>query len=148
MRIILLDNIKGVGMIGDIKDVNDGYARNFLLPKRLARPATPGIEKEVEKLKQRKLTEVTVAKDNAQKVADYLKDITIEFSAKANEKGTLFDGIEKKDIAKAIKEQKGVSIEEENVQLDEHIKHAGEHTVTIKLAPEITVPVRIIVSAQ
>ncbi|MDP2648182.1 MAG: 50S ribosomal L9 C-terminal domain-containing protein, partial [Candidatus Yanofskybacteria bacterium] len=67
---------------------------------------------------------------------------------KANEKGTLFDGIEKKDIAKAIKDQKGVAIEENNVQLDGHIKHTGEHTVTIELAPEITVPVKVIVNAQ
>ncbi|HYU65088.1 MAG TPA: 50S ribosomal L9 C-terminal domain-containing protein, partial [Candidatus Paceibacterota bacterium] len=96
--------------------------------------------------KQKKLTEIDTSKENAQKVAEYLKDISINLTGKANEKGTLFDGIEPKDIAQALKDQKGVSVEAANIKLEEHIKKIGEYTIPIELTPGIVVSVKIIVS--
>ncbi|MBX4211425.1 MAG: 50S ribosomal protein L9 [Candidatus Yanofskybacteria bacterium] len=148
MKVILLNNIKGIGLMGDIKEVSDGYARNFLLPRGLARLASVQSAKEMEALKSKRFQEVSTAKENAQKVADYLRGISIELSAKASPKGTLFDGIEAKDIVQALKEQKNAAILEDQIKMDSHIKKIGDHDVVIELTPEITVPIKVIIKAK
>lgn len=148
MKVILLDNIRGVGMAGDIKEVNDGYARNFLLPRKLARLASAGAVQNISLLKKNKLTAIQVAKENAKKVSEFLKGTTITLSARTNEKGTLFDGIEAKDIARAMQEKHGISVPPEHIKLSQHIKHTGPHYVIIELDPKIKVEIVVEVKSK
>lgn len=148
MRVILLDNIKGVGQVGDVKQVSDGYARNFLFPRQLARAASPGAVKDIQALKQKRLTELTLAADNAKAMAEKLKDTVLEFGAKANQKGTLFEGITAEDIVTQLKKTTGASVPLEAVKLDEPIKSLGEHTITLELTPDLSIQIKAQVSAQ
>ncbi len=146
MRVILLDNLKGIGQIGDAKDVNDGYARNFLFPRKLAKLATPATLQEAEKLKQKRSLLLQQEQQRAQEAADRLKDLTITFNERASETGTLFAAIGKRELIKKIKELTNIALEQDMFHLDEPIKTLGEHKVTLKLAPDITVqiPVQVI----
>jgi len=145
MKVILLQNIKGVGQIGDVKDVHDGYAKNFLFPKNLAKSATPSALKEAETLRERREVIMKEEADKAQQVADKLRDMTLELSEKTNEKGKLFAAVGKKEIIQNIKEKTGVQLEDSMIQLDEHIKTVGEHEVHLELAPTVTVALKIVV---
>jgi len=145
MRVILLQNIKGVGQIGDVKEVSDGYGRNFLLPRKFAKPATPDALKEAEQLRARREVILKEQAEKAQEVADKLKDVTLELSEKTNEKGKLFAAVGKKEISHKLKEKTGIHLEEDMIQLDEHIKTVGEHVVQLELAPEVQVGLKLVV---
>ncbi|MEK7589542.1 MAG: 50S ribosomal protein L9 [Patescibacteria group bacterium] len=146
MRVILLQNIKGVGQIGDVKDVNDGYGRNFLLARNLAKPATTTALKQAEELRSKREVIMKEQKNKAREVADRIKDVTLELKEKTNEKGKLFAAVGKKEISHKFKEKTGVHLEDDMIQLDEHIKTVGEHTVQLELAPEVIVPLKIIIT--
>lgn len=137
MKVILLENIKGLGQIGDIKNVSDGYGRNFLLPKNLAKITTKGTLKEAELLRAKYAMLERVEKKKWEERAETIKDKVIEMKRAANEKGTLFDGIERKDIAEVVQEATGYKIEEDMVMMKEPIKKEGKHTIELELAPEI-----------
>ena len=141
MKVIILQNIKGVGRIGDVKNVADGYGRNFLLPRGLAKIATDGAMKEVDTLKKKAEALEKMETQKAQQVAESLRDVVVEITRKASTKGTLFDGIEKKDIAEALSSKADHKIEEEMVKIDGPIKHIGKHTINLELAPEVTTQV-------
>jgi len=147
MQVILLENIKGIGQVGDIKEVADGYARNFLLPRRLARSANVGAIKDVEAVKVKKMAALDLAKDEAKAIAEKIEGTTVEMSAKANEKGTLFAAIEPADIAKELSKLAGAKVEESAIELDEHIKTVGDHEVRLELVDGVTVTVILKVSA-
>lgn len=146
MKVILLQNIKGVGQIGDVKDVSDGYGRNYLLPRKLAHPATPDAMKHAEELRSRREVIMKEQEGKAREVADKLKDVTLELSEKTNEKGKLFASVGKKEIVHKLKEKTGVHLEDDMIQLDEHIKTVGEHTVQLELAPEVIVPLKLVIT--
>ena len=138
MKVIITQNIKGIGRIGDIKNVADGYGRNFLLTKGLAKIATDGAMKEVETLQKKAEATEKIELEKAQQATDDLKNLPFDLTRKASPKGTLFDGIEKKDIAELITSKVGYKIDEDAVKLEEPIKHIGKHTIKIELAPKIT----------
>jgi large subunit ribosomal protein L9 len=146
MRVILLQNIKGVGQIGDVKDVNDGYGRNYLLPRSLAKSASPDALKQAEELRSKREIIMKEQENKAREVAEKIKDVTLELSEKTNEKGKLFAAVGKKEIAHKLKEKTGVHVEEDMLQLDEHIKTIGEHTVQLELAPQVIVPLKIVIT--
>ena len=146
MKVVLLNNIKGIGRIGDIKDISDGYARNFLLPRKLVRLATQGAVQEAETLKVKRLSEEKLASEEAVKAAEKLAGLTLELTAKASEQGTLFASIGKEEILHKIRQATGLALNEEAVQMDEHIKTAGEHEVHLHLAPDVTATVRVVVT--
>jgi large subunit ribosomal protein L9 len=148
MKVILLDNIKGFGRIGDIKNVSDGYGRNFLLPRGKAKLATPSSLKEAEILKKKLSVMDTVEKENALKIAEQLKDLAVEIARKATKTGKLFAAIDKEDIVKEIKKASGVSLKEEMLGHDEPIKNVGEHLVDIELAPEVKTQIKVVVKAE
>lgn len=148
MKVILLDNIKGFGQIGDVKNVSDGYARNFLLPKGQAKLATPNSLKEVENLKKKLSAMQKIEREDAVKVAEQLKDLMIEITRKATKTGKLFAGIDKGDLVKEIKKSSGVSLKEEMIDHEEPIKHLGEHLVEINLLPDVKVQIKAIVKAE
>ena len=132
--------------MGDVKNVADGYGRNFLLPRNMAKIATEQTIKEVDSLKKRAEAVDKLRAEKAQDVAIALKDALVEITRKANDKGTLFDGIEKRDIAMALKGKAEYLIDEDMVKLSEPIKHIGKHTVDLELAPEVTT--QIIIEAR
>jgi large subunit ribosomal protein L9 len=146
MKVIILQNIKGVGQIGDVKDVSDGYGRNYLLPRKLAKPATATALKDAETLREKREVIMKEQAEKAQQVAEKLKDVTLELSEKTNEKGKLFASVGKKEISHKLKEKTGVHLEDEMIQLDEHIKTTGEHIVQLELAPEVLVSVKVIIN--
>ena len=148
MKVVLLDNVKGIGHVGEVKNVSDGYARNFLIPHGSAKPVTDGIMKEVEAIKAKKLQAIELAKSQAQQLAGKLEGIKVTLAGRANEQGTLFAGIEAKDIAKAVSHTAGVKIEPTHVLLDEHIKSLGEHPVKIELADGVIANVVIHVASE
>src|SRR3989344_1287881 len=99
MKVILLQNIKGIGRMGDIKDVSDGYGRNFLLAKKLGKLANEGTIKEAEVLKKKAEVETKVAQDKAKEVAEKVKDVALEFTKKSSKTGKLFASLGKEEIA-------------------------------------------------
>ena len=147
MKIIFLQNIKGVAQIGDIKNVADGYARNFLLPYKLARPATANATKLAESLKAKREKQYGTDKESALELAKRLENVTLELKEDANEEGYLYGSVNEKKIASALKER-GINLKEENINLPQHIKTVGEHEIEIELHPEIKTKIKILVSAN
>jgi len=148
VKVVLLDNIKGLGRVGDVKGVSDGYARNKLFPFKLARPATEGIIRDVESIKAKKLQAASLAHQEAQALAEKLTGARIELSGPANAQGKLFAGIEAEAIAQALSKVAGVHINASMIQLEEHIKTIGEYPVLVTLADNVTVPITVVVSAK
>jgi large subunit ribosomal protein L9 len=148
MKVILLQNIKGFGQIGDVKNVSDGYARNFLLPKGMAKSATGGSLKEIEALKAKRVIMIEAENKEALEAAKKLKDLVIEFARKATKTGKLFAGIGKDDLVKEIKKASGVQLQEEMIGHEEPIKHIGEHLVDLNLSSEIKVQIKVLIKAE
>ena len=143
-----MENIKGYGQIGDVKNVSDGYGKNFLLPRKMAKLATDGTLKEVDSLKKKLSAMREVEKENAVKIAEQLKDLTIEITKKATKTGKLFAGIDKEDLVKEIKKASGVSLKEDMLDHKEPIKSVGEHLVDVNILPDIKTQVKIVVKTQ
>lgn len=148
MKVILLQNIKGFGQIGDIKNVSDGYARNFLLPRKMAKTATNGSMKEVEGLKKKLSAMQEVEKENALKIAEQIKDLTVDLTRKATKTGKLFAGIDKEDIVKEVKKATGVELKEDMLLHEEPIKHLGDHLIDIELLPDVKTQIKVVVKTE
>ena len=150
MKVILLQNIKGFGKIGDIKNVSDGHARNFLFPKKLAKVATEGALKESETLSKKREAMDLKDKENAEKAVALLKDSVLEFKKKASPAGTLFSSVTKHEIAQELTKKTGIKIDTDSLRLGEHgehIKHIGEHEIKVDLGNNLEAPVKIKVSS-
>ena len=138
MKVILLQDVKSVGKKGDILDANDGYARNFLLPKKMAVVADAA---NLNNLKLQKSNEAKVAQEQleeAQRFAKELETKEVVLTIKAGEGGKTFGSVSSKEIANAFKEQCGVTIDKKKIQLSESIKSFGVHEVKVKLHPKVT----------
>lgn len=143
MRVILLQNIRGLGKIGEVKNVADGYGRNFLIPRKLAKTGTENVMKESEALIKRAEVMERVRQGRAKELVETMKDMVVEISRKSNDKGTLFEGIEAVDIAQSLRNKITFDVMEDMINLPEPIKHIGKHTVEIELAPNIKTSVII-----
>lgn len=133
MRVIFLKDVPRVGKKHDIKDVNDGYAVNFLFPHKLAETATPKAIAELEKRKKNIEIEREVQEDLLMKNLEELKGKVITIKGKANEKGSLFSAIHKKEIIEEMQKQHQANISEEFIILDKPIKELGEHEIQIEI---------------
>lgn len=148
MKIILLQDVKSVGKKGDIIDANDGYARNFLIPKKMGVPANA---ENMNNLKLQKSNEAKVAQEQleeAQRFAKELETKEVVLSIKAGEGGKTFGSVSSKEIATAYKEQCGITIDKKKIQLPESIKNFGVHEVKIKLHPKVTGTLKVKVKEQ
>lgn len=137
MDIILLQDVKALGKKGDIVSVNEGYGRNFILPKKLGVEAT---NKNINDLKLQKANEEKLKQeqlDQARAFAEELKDKSVEVKLKAGSDGRTFGSISTKEISVAAKEQLGYDIDKKKMQLKEPIKNIGAYIVTIKLHPKV-----------
>lgn len=138
MKVILLEDVKSLGKKGEIVNVNDGYARNFVLPKKLGVEATG---KNMNDLKLQKANEEKVAKEHleaAQAFAKEMENDHVVVSIKAGEGGRTFGSVSSKEIATAYKEQCGKEIDKKKIILPEPIKSFGIYEVAVKLHPKVT----------
>jgi large subunit ribosomal protein L9 len=133
MRIIFLADIPRVGKRHDVKEVNDGYAMNFLLPRKLAVTATPKAVAELETRKKEIVIEREVQENLLLKNLEEIKSKTITIKSKANEHGHLFSAIHKKEIIEALRAQLHAEIGEEFIILEKPIKEVGEHEIPISI---------------
>ena len=143
MKVILLKDVKSLGKKGEIVNVNDGYARNFILPKKVGLEATG---KNLNDLKLQKNNEAKVAQehlDAAKKLAEELKAGKVVLTMKVGEGGRTFGSVSSKEIAEAVKEQMHLEIDKKKIQLKEQIKTLGTHIVSVKLHPEVTAELNV-----
>ena len=147
MEVILREDVEKVGSRGSVVKVADGYARNFLLPKKLAVPATDANKKIVEQEREAYVRREAKAESDAQTLAGLLANVTLTFHQKVGENNQLFGSVTAKDIADALEAQK-FHIEWRKVQLDEPIRTLGEHQVTLRLHRDVSTPVKVVVEAE
>jgi large subunit ribosomal protein L9 len=148
VKIVLRSDVDGVGNKGDICDVADGYARNFLLPKGLALKASKGAEAQASSMRRSRDVKDASARAAAQEIASTLVPTVITITAKAGAEGKLFGSVTTTDIAEAITAQTGLEIDRRHLHLDEPLKATGTHTVSAKLHAEVEFPVTVEVTAQ
>ena len=142
MKIILKEDIKNLGKMGQIVDVADGYARNYLVPKGLAVEASTKNIRSLEHEKKIIQEKARKRKDSAQDLASRITALTLTIKAKAGEEEKLFGSVTTMDIAEALLAQ-GVEIEKKKIVLEEPIKRLGSYSVQIKLHPDVSVPLTI-----
>jgi large subunit ribosomal protein L9 len=147
MRIVLHDRVDGLGNRGDVVEVSDGYARNYLIPSGLARQATPGAEAQAEAMRRSWQLKNTQQREAAEEIAKTLVARPIQVTARAGPGGRLFGSVTTSDIAEAIGAQTGIEIDRRSLSLDEPIRSVGSHTVRAKPHPEVEFPVTVDVSA-
>ena len=143
MKVILLQDVRALGKAGEIVKVNDGYARNMLFPKNLAKEATAGNIKALENKKAAEAEKKAEQKAEATKIKEALADEVITLKSKGGEGGRLFGAVTNVDIAAAIKAQKGFDIDKKKISIHSPIKTAGEHTAEIKLFTDVNVTVTV-----
>ncbi len=143
MHLILRADLDGVGKKGDVVDVADGYARNFLLPKGHAIKASKGAEDQAQAMRRSRDIKDAAARGAAEEVATRLVPTTIKLSAKSGPEGRLFGSIGAAEIASAIVEQTGIDIDRKQLVMVEPIKELGTHTVPAKLHADVEFPVTI-----
>lgn len=148
MKIILRADIDGVGKRGDICEVADGYARNFLVPRGLAMKASSGATTQAASMRRARDQKDAKARAAAEEVATKLVPTRITITARAGSEGRLFGSITTSDIAEAVQAQTGIELDRRDLRLDEPIKALGEYTVPARLHPEVEFPVSIDVVAK
>lgn len=147
MEIILTQDVKALGKKGEIVKVSDGYARNFILPKKLGMEATKqnlydlNMQKAAEEKRQKEILE------EAKLLAKKIEGLTIKISIKAGEGGKTFGSVSTKEIAAAVKEQFGLDLDKKKLQLNDPIKNAGFFTVPVKLHPQVSAEMKVQVEA-
>ncbi len=148
MQIILTQDVKSLGKKGDLVNVSDGYARNFIMPRKLGLEAT---SKNLNDLKLQKAAEEKRQKeilDEAKALAKEIESITVSMYIKTGEGGKTFGSISSKEISSVLKDQHGLDIDKKKLQLPEPIKTIGIHTVSIKLHPQVTAELKVKVDEQ
>lgn len=146
MKVVLRDNVDGVGKRGDIVDVSDGYGRNFLIPKGLAMRATSGTEREAEAMRRVEAQRDEKSRAEAQELATRIGGIPMVIAARASDEGKLFGSVSATEIVDAAAHN-GVEIDRRVIRLDEPIKELGDHSVTLELHPEVTMAISVSVIA-
>lgn len=133
MKVILLDNIKGVGKKDEIINASDGYARNFLFPKKLAVEANAENMSKLKNKKDSQQHKKDVDKENAENIAKKISEITLVIKVKAGDNGKIFGGVTSKDISENLKKQFNVDVDKKKIVLNENIKVLGTFDISIKL---------------
>lgn len=143
MKVILLEDVKSLGKKGQIVNVNDGYARNFILPKKLGLEATG---KNLNDLKLQKQNQEKIAQENldaAKELAKKIETVKVEVKIKTGEGGRTFGSVSSKEIAVAAKEQLGLDIDKKKIQMRDAIKNLGTYNVPVKLHPKVTAELKV-----
>jgi large subunit ribosomal protein L9 len=142
MKVILLEDVNKVGRRGEVRDVSDGYARNFLLPKKLALGATAGNLKNLDHIKKQANAKAERARSDAEGLRARIEALAYEERRQASEEGKLFGSVTSQDLVDFL-DKHGVKIERRRMQLDEPIKTLGETSVPVRLHPDVTAQLRV-----
>ena len=148
MKVVLLQDVKNLGKKEQLVNVSDGYARNYLFPKKLAIEATSGKLKELEEKKNSEVKKKDKEKQEAKELAAKIGKLVVNFNVKAGENGKLFGSITSKDVADAVKSQHKIEIDKKKVVLHDAIKALGTYQVEIKVYPEISAVINVKVEEQ
>ena len=148
MKVVLLKDVKAQGKKGDLIDVSDGYARNFLLPKGLAKEANSQVLNELEGKKEAAAYHRNVEEEKARNIAERMKEMIVKLEAKAGAGGKLFGSITSKDVSEALKAQFNIDIDKRKLDLKDGIKVCGTTEVPVKLYPGITGAFRVSVTEK
>jgi large subunit ribosomal protein L9 len=148
MKVVLLRDVPHLGRSGEVKEVADGYARNYLIPKGLAVPATEGLIRHAaetrQAMEQRRIRQLSSARETAAR----LQGATITIRARAGQGDRLYGSVTSQQIAEAIAQQLGVEVDRRRIELDQPIRTLGTHPVTVRLGPEITAQVQVVVERE
>jgi large subunit ribosomal protein L9 len=147
MKIILLDDVTALGRRGDVRDVADGYARNYLLPQKLALHATPANLKNLEGIKARQESRANKLRADAETVARSIEALQFSQRRQASDEARLFGSVGRADVA-AFLSQNGIEVERRRIGLDEPIKTLGDFRVPIRLHPEVTAQLKVSVARE
>ena len=142
MKVILTEEIRGLGTRGEVVTVKDGYARNFLLPKNLAREATTGNMKQIEHERRKWALLAQQEKDAAQKAADKVKGVKIRIEKRVGENGHLFGSVTANEIADALA-AKGIEVDKRRIELAQPIKNIGVHDVEVRLHRDVSASIQV-----
>jgi large subunit ribosomal protein L9 len=148
MKVILLEDVKGVGKKGQIINASDGHATNFLLPKKLAVEATKAnlnnLENQQKRLAQKHEIEVAAA----QKIADQIKDVKLLMKVKVGDNGRMFGSISNKELAEALQLQYKIGVDKKKIVLSQPVKAVGEYAATVKLHAQVNIPLNFEVTGE
>lgn len=148
MKVILQEDIKKLGKKGDIVEVKEGYARNYLLPKKLAVEANQANMKELDRQKQIKSQKAEQELKEAEKLAEKIKNVTVTLKVKSGENGKLFGAVTSKDIADNLAKVHKINIDKRKIDLSENIKSIGNYEIKVKLHPQVTAELKVIVASE
>ncbi len=146
MKVVLLSDVKGQGKKGQIDNVSDGYARNFLFPKNLATPADNKIMNELKGKEEARLRQIELEKEAARDTAEKLKTVTVKIKAQAGADGRIYGSVTSKEIAEQLAAQHKITIDKRKINLTDPIKAFGTYQPEVKLYPEITGKITVVVS--
>ena len=147
MKVILTKDLEGYGFFGDVIEVKNGFANNYLIPRGYALPATKGNIKHIQEVLRQKSRKLEREKKKAEEVAKKLKDLVVEVSKPAGEGGKLFGSITTGDVVSALKE-KGIDIDRKNVLFPHAIKQVGLYTITVRLHKDVSVEIKLDVKPE
>ena len=145
MKVVLLQDVKGQGKKDQIIDVSDGYARNFLFPKKLAAVADAKVLNDIKNKEAAKVRKIELEKQAARDTAAKFEGIIVKIKVREGADGRLYGSVTTKDIAEALAEQFGIEIDKRKIVLDEQIKAYGTYTLDVKLYPEISGKLNVLV---
>ena len=147
MKVVLLQDVKGQGKKDDLINVSDGYARNFLFPKKLAVEADAKVLNDIKNKEAAKQRRIELEKQAARDTAEKLSGTLVKIKVKEGADGKFYGSVTTKDIAEALKEQFGIEVDKRKIVLNENIKGYGTYTVDVKLYPEISGKLNVLVYA-
>ncbi len=148
MKVVLLQDVKALGKKGELVNASDGYARNFLFPRKLAKEANAQAMNELKNAAESKAYKIKTETEAAQAAAASLNDKTVKIQAKAGQKGRIFGSVTSKEVAAAVKNQFGVEIDKRKITIDGDIKAFGSYKAEIKLYTGITATITVMVIEQ
>ncbi len=148
MRVVLRSDITGVGKKGDILTIADGYGRNYLLPKGLAIPATPGIQAQADQMRRSRDTKDLRERKAAEEIAQALVSKILTIKAHAGKEGKLYGSVTSHDIAEAVIEQTGIELDRRKIAIDDPIRSLGTHEVPVKLHHDVEFRINVEVVAE
>jgi large subunit ribosomal protein L9 len=146
-KLILTHDVTGLGEPGDVIDVKDGYARNYLLPRKLATPWTKGAEKEITAIRRARKAREIASLDDAREVKESLQTAGVTVAAKAGASGRLFGAVTTADIAAAVADANGLTLDRRKIEIRQPIKALGDYQVSVRLHPEVAAKLTVTVVA-
>lgn len=146
MKVILTQDVKAQGKKGQLINVSDGYARNFLIPRGLAVEADAGAMNDLKNKESSRLHKIELEKTAAKEIAQKLETVTVKLTAKAGADGRLYGSVTSLDIADELEKQHGIKVDKRKIQLNEPLKTFGVHTVGVKLYTDISGKINVVIS--